>query len=419
MIITLHFIMRKLIILIFLIISISADYVHAQVYPKYPPYSAEIGKNFGFYQRKLKSELKRQHYRRAAINAVHALNQAQKKKRTQKTSEILTALYPISVQHTEQSINTLKEKLKQTTDIDRSVALRYEIWRTYVEFNSLLDSYTKLPSEKQVADTREQPQQAAQEAAWEAFTTSKQQAAIFHYRNALAIPDAPHWETRLARARAIKIASQYQPEHPNINAALAKTQRKGQVKIGIAPIDNRSSHQSISELGYSAISNVRSEVGGKGYSFIQIVEANEQPDVLMRLTITDVRFSKPSVSSYETQHQEVIDEKKEIVARATMTTYTKSIAAHIEYIYTALDTATGDVLSKQTSTIRDIGVFSDTWYSYKGDKRAFGKSDLRKVTEYTQPANVPSRDDLFRETILPTKQQLSNHAIDFCNTIGY
>ncbi|MFK7934713.1 MAG: hypothetical protein AB8G22_14475 [Saprospiraceae bacterium] len=407
---------KQLALMALLICNVSL--LSAQLYPQYAAYRSEEDKKFNFYQRQAKQHAKQQHYRRAAVNAARAIAIADKKKQIVKTGELLAEVYPLAINESKKSINKFKSQLK-SADIDRQVALQYEIWRIYRELNHAIAVYQELPAAKQTSDVSTEPFHKELDRAMTKLTAAKKEAANFHYQNALALPASEHWEIQLARARALKLALKYDQNNPDIKTEHAAAQQTGQVIVGVEPIINQTIFRPEQQADLLPQSVVANALRSKGFTFARLAKSGEAPDVIARFSITGLQFSPLRKDQTETERKKIIDKKTEQVARGTLTTYNQSIYADLTYDFVLIDVASQDILKSNSNVINDVLVFGDSWYKYQGDQRALSNSEKRNVQQDNRPERVPAEATLFSEALNTARQQTSVHTLEFCDLIGW
>lgn len=400
------------------IVLFSATSILAQAYPKYTAYRIKSEKKYTHYQRQAKQHEKQQHYRRAALNALKALDTTEKKKQIEKAKELVSNTYPLAISKSEQAIQQL-QAATNTDDLDRKAALFYEISRIYSELNQTVLNYQQLSTDKKVGDWRAELYSDEVVQAKKDLNAAQTAAAAFHYQNALALPANDHWEVRLAKARALKMAHHYDADYQDVKSLFAAARSTGQVKIQLHRIENRSTQPALSELDFSAENEVSNALRREKFSFVRLATPGERSDVVVNMTIEGVSFSRPSISKTTSERKKIIDKKKEDVARATLTTFEQHIGATINYRFTITDIESGDQLNSENGSLDNVYVYSDYWYQATGDKRALSKSEQKDIQTDNRAEPIPPSTELFSEALTMLRSNLAGHVVDFSTLIGY
>lgn len=381
-----------------------------------PQYKSKKGKKFSHYNDLANAQLKDGMYRWAAINSLHALEVSNKEKQTEKALILVTQAVPLAVKSSAQTLIRF-ESLADTAPQDEKVKHLQEISKIYAELSQIFKKSQDVSDIQGLSDLEVKDYSSDLETANQNLEAAKTKKAEQYYTDALMLTNhnAPYWKNKLASARALKMAASYQASHRDISDRLAAYRREGAVKVAVSNLYNKTRY---SEEDWNPNSKIKNDWRNvkPAFEFVKLVDfhGQEKADVVMESRVTSLDYYTERGEPYKSSRAKIIDEKKEIVAKGTLITYSRTTFAKVTYTYEIFDVETENTLQTKTRT-KNIIVDSDEWYKCSGDKRAFSETELTDNRESTAPNNRI----LYQEAMREVQSKISTALTSYIKPYAY
>lgn len=392
-------------------LSLSAQFMNLS-----PQYKSKKGKKFSHYNDLANAQLKDGMYRWAAINSLHALEVSSKEKQNEKALILVTQAVPLAVESSAQTLIKFKS-LADSAPQNEKIKHLQEVSKIYAELSQIFQKSQDVSNVQGLSDLNVKDYSSDLEMANQDLDAARTEKAEQCYTDALMLTNhnAPHWKNKVASARALKMAASYQADHRDTRDRLATYRREGAVKVAVSNLYNKTRY---SEKDWNPNWKVKDDWKKMkpAFEFVKLVDfhGNEKADVVMESRITSLDYYTERGEPYKSSRAKIIDEKKEIVAKGTLTTYSRTTFAKVTYTYEIFDVETENTLQTKTRT-KNIIVDSDEWYKCSGDKRAFSDTELTDNRE----SAVPNNRILYQEAMGEVQGKISTALTSFIKPYAY
>ena len=369
------------------------------------PYTPATGKKAAYYKRHANSQVKKESYRAACLEAIQWVNQETKKKKQEKAKAELASILPLCMEKSAAEADMLKERtaaFKGVTTVTDLATLK----ALYQELEAIRESHGQLSTNLQIASnglaTSYQQDIATTDSQ---LKEARTKAAEMLYQQAL---DLEASKTQLLRTDYLEIAKtlaripQYAQNYKDTKERYAAAKQKGTIYLAVAPFANETSYRaaSTSDLRSYVIRETQKQLVQGKYIYISILSADQhqsnKANVRMELAFGSNGIERQYEEPYSREKKRTVEEgeaKTQKTYTGTMTTHRKKGIVTQSVQYRLIDLETGNTLASDMIELQAIA-WSEDWYKFSGDMRALKKSEKNRVQNDGKEPAWPSNNEL-------------------------